>query len=93
MQVIWTNRAIDEYESVMYYILENWTIKEAQKFAIEIKSVVRNLISNPNMFKASQTHPYMRKAKVTKHNSLIYHVDDEQIIILRVIDNRSEELY
>ncbi len=93
MEIIWTNRALDEYEAVVYYLLEKWTIKEAQKFILGVESVVSKIRTNPNMFKASQVHSYMRMAKITKHNSIIYHVDNEEIILLRVIDNRSEELY
>ncbi len=93
MEIIWTNRALDEYEAVVYYLLEKWTIKEAQKFILSVASVVSKIRTNPSMFKVSQAHSYMRMAKVTKHNSIIYHVDNKEIILLRVIDNRSGELY
>lgn len=93
MEIIWTNRAIDEYEAVVSYLLEKWTVKETQKFVLDVESVLSKLRINPNMFKASQELPYLRKAKITKHNSLIYQVDQEEIIVLRIIDNRSNELY
>lgn len=93
MEIKWTNRAAKEYEAVVQYLLENWTAKETQKFILNIDSVVTKIRSNPYMFKASQAHSYMRKAKITKHNSIIYHVDNEEIILLRIIDNRSSELY
>lgn len=93
MDIIWTNRALDEYETVVYYLLDKWTEKEAQKFILGVESVVSKIRTNPNMFKASQANSYMRKAKITKHNSIIYHVDNDEIIVLRVIDNRSDELH
>lgn len=93
MEIKWTNRAAKEYEAVVHYLLENWTVKETQKFILTIDSVVTKIRSNPYMFKASQTHSYMRKAKITKYNSIIYPVDNEQIILLRIIDNRSSALY
>ena len=93
MAIIWTNRALNEYESVVSYLLDKWTVKEAQKFVLNVNSLAAKLQFTPYMFKASHTHPYMRKAKITKHNSLIYHVDNEDIVFLRFIDNRSQEFY
>lgn len=36
MEIIWTNRALDEYEAVIYYLLQKWTLKEAKKFIISV---------------------------------------------------------
>ena len=93
MDIIWTNRAINEYENVILYLLEEWTAKEAQKFIDHSNSVLSKICITPYMFKASQTHSYMHKGKITKHSSFIYQVDNNEIIILRVIDNRSDELH
>ena len=93
MDIIWTNCAINEYKNVILYLLEEWTSKEAQEFIDNSNSVLSEICITPYMFKASQTHPYMRKGKITKHSSFIYQVDNNEIIILRVIDNRSDELH
>ncbi|MDG1330856.1 MAG: type II toxin-antitoxin system RelE/ParE family toxin [Crocinitomicaceae bacterium] len=93
MKLIWTNRALDEYEAVLEHLLDKWTLKEARKFIVNMDSVLSKIQNNPNMFKASRAHTYLRKAKITKLNSMIYHVDDEEIIVLRIIDNRSEHLH
>ncbi|MFK7783570.1 MAG: type II toxin-antitoxin system RelE/ParE family toxin [Crocinitomicaceae bacterium] len=77
MNITWTNRALEEYEAVVYYLLDEWTGKEAQKFITNVGSILTKICVNPYMFKASWTYPYMRKAKITKHNSIIYHVDGD----------------
>ena len=93
MNLIWTNRAIDEFEEIMFFLIENWTAKEAQKFANNTASTINKIVSNPSIFVASNAHPYLRKAKISKHNSLIYYVEEKEIVLLRFIDNRSQHSY
>lgn len=93
MNHIWTTRATSEYEKILFFLLERWTVKEAQKFVENVSSVLTEIENNPSMFKASKTHPYMRKAKISKHNSLIYEVEPDSITLLRFIDHRSNQLH
>ncbi|MFT6982971.1 MAG: plasmid stabilization system protein ParE [Crocinitomicaceae bacterium] len=93
MAISWTNRAFSEYENVVFYLLDKWTLKEAQKFTSTADSILDKIIITPNMYKSSATHPYMRKAKISKYNSLLYEVDSDRISILRVIDTRSDTLH
>jgi len=40
------------------------------------------------MFKASETSPYLRQAKVNDHVSLIYQVDNNDLILIDILIHR-----
>jgi len=93
MNLIWTNLALSEYEEAISYLLTDWSVSDAQKFIVTLNSTLDRIIDHPNMFKNSESFPYLRKAKVTVQKSIIYQVDGEDIVILRLIDNRSDHNY
>lgn len=93
MNVIWSNRASFKYEEVLSYLIENWTIKDAQHLVQLTSSIIKKIQKNPSLFKISSRYNYLRKAKVTKHNSIIYQVDENEIIIIDYLDNRTENPY
>lgn len=93
MNLIWTNLALSEFEEAISYLLEEWTVADAQKFIIALNKTTIRIMDHPNMFKNSESFPYLRKAKVTSQKSIIYQVDGHDIVILRIIDNRSEHNY
>ncbi len=93
MNLIWTNLALADYQRIVDFLIENWQIEVAQTFVSETNELLDGIKENPFMFKISNTKPYLRIAKITKHNALIYHIDDTEIVIIRIIDNRSKHLY
>jgi plasmid stabilization system protein ParE len=60
LTVRWSKRAKATYESVISYLKENWTDKEAITFSNRVESVISNISHQPYLFKAS-THKKLEK--------------------------------
>ena len=93
MNIIWTGQARHTYDMTISYLLENWTTKEAQKFIDSVKKMEEQLKNFPNSFTISQTKPYLRKAVLGKHNSLVYEIDGENIVLVTFVLNRRNHEY
>ncbi len=88
----WSKEAEDTFDSIVKYLENNWSEKEIQNFVRKAHKVIRQIERNPYQFEASRFHQ-VRKAFITKHNSLLYFVnEDEQIIELYAFgDNRQDD--
>jgi plasmid stabilization system protein ParE len=93
MTITWTARAMFDYDQIVSYLLEEWTIREAQHFIDEVSIILKQLERTPNMFENSEKIPYLRKGKIGKLTNLIYQLDDTEIVLLAFIDNRSNHSY
>ncbi len=72
-KVFWTPDAERTFGNVIDFILVQWTGKEVKKFTAATKKVVTQIAKNPKMFVSSESK-HIRKAVITKHNSLYYQV-------------------
>jgi plasmid stabilization system protein ParE len=68
-------------------------VPTAEKFINKFNGTLKKIMVHPTMFKCSESHPYLRKAKINTQNSIIYHLDDNETVIIRIIDNRSDHNY
>ena len=93
MNVVWSNRAAFKYEQVLSYLLEKWTVKEAQRLVRHTNTTIKKIQKNPSLYKMSTQYNYLRKTIVTKHNSIIYQVEENEIIIIDYLDNRANNIY
>jgi len=87
--VRWSKEAEDTFEEIIDYLEDNWTEKEIKNFVQNANKVIGQIEKNPYQFKASRFHK-IRKALITRHNSLIYFVNEnDQVIELYTFwDNR-----
>lgn len=87
--VRWTKEAEDTFDEIIEYLEENWSKKEIQNFVRTAQKVIGQIEKNPYQFKASR-YQEIRKAFITKHNSLFYYVNeaDKVIELYAFWDNR-----
>ncbi len=76
----WTDEAEYTFDEIIENLERNWTEKEIQNFVRKAHKVISQIEINPYQFKASCFHE-IRKAFITKHNSLFYFVNEEKGII------------
>ena len=91
LKTIWSLEAEETFESVIDYLEEKWTEKEVRNFIRKTNSLIKQIEKHPYQYKSSSFHQ-IRKAVITKHNSLIYHVNEksEQIELYTFWDNRKD---
>ena len=89
-QIIWSPLSINDFETILEYLNENWDDKIVRGF-IEITSASLSQISiNPKQFPVIYKNKKIRKCVLTKHNTLYYRDRNNYIDILRIFDNRQD---
>jgi plasmid stabilization system protein ParE len=92
MEIKWTPRAKSDFNKVLKYLHENWSVKEVDYFINQTDDVLEGIVNNPQMFIESIKQKSVYKAFVTKHNSLFYKVKPrkKEIVLLVFWDNRQD---
>ena len=86
-EIRWSSRAIEDFESVLNYLKNNWSEKEVITFIQKAEKLTTLIVHNPFIFRKTSAKNY-REALITKHNLLIYKVTKKQILVLTVWDTR-----
>ena len=86
--VIWTREASERVDSIKKYLKENWSEKEVELFLLKLMRFEKLVPLYPDLYPHSLSNPHLQRAVITKHNSLIYSVKEEEIVILTILDNR-----
>ena len=93
-QIFWSPKAEESYLKTLEFILEKWTIKEAENFQTKVDGLLMKLEMYDSLCPPSISHPKMRKCVVSEQTSMIYRIVEENIIeIVAFIDNRSLHAY
>jgi len=89
LAIKWSKEARITYEGVLSYLKENWSDKEVKKFVRKTESALLVISHQPYIFKSSE-HKRIRKALVSKQNSLFYLVRESDIYLITFWDNRMD---
>ena len=92
MKISWTPTAKKTYFKVLDYLAENWTKREVTNFMNEVESLLTQITDNPEMFQASRKKKNVRKALITKHNTLYYRIKprNKELELITFWDNRQD---
>ena len=85
--------ALHAYDSTIAYLLENWTVKDAQNFIDSVNEMEEQLKKFPNSFPISDKKQYLRKAVIGKHNSIVYQIDGDAIVFVTFLGNKQDHEY
>ncbi len=88
MQIVWTNEAYKTFENIIDYLIINWTKKELQKFQNKLTLLLKQLSKFSQLCPMSKIIPY-RKCVLTSHSSLIYKIENNTLILITFLPNRS----
>ncbi|MEO8147982.1 MAG: type II toxin-antitoxin system RelE/ParE family toxin [Bacteroidia bacterium] len=89
-EIIWTKRADAQLTSVYYYLVEKWSKKVANDFALKVKLKVSRLKEFPEIGRPTDSIKRLRKLIVTRYNYVLYEIRNEQIFIHSLCDMRQE---
>ncbi|OQY04029.1 MAG: hypothetical protein B6I20_03845 [Bacteroidetes bacterium 4572_117] len=92
MKVTWTFTSKKSFTKILDFLLENWTAKEVDKFAEDVRNTINQIKENPYMYEASSKNKTVRKGFVNSLVSLFYRVRprNKEIELLRFWDNRQD---
>ncbi len=89
-KIIWTDEALDNLADIIEYLELRWTKREIRNFSRLLDQQVNLIRSNPELFPTSATSSLLRKSVLTKQTTIYYRVDNNEIQIVTLFDNRKD---
>jgi plasmid stabilization system protein ParE len=92
-KVVWTPEASESLDQIIHYLEKNWSEKEIISFIQRVNRVIHLVSKQPHLFNVSGKQN-IRKAFITKHNSLFYSINEtkNRILLISFWDNRQNPL-
>lgn len=87
-KVIWSKESSEKIQSIKKYLLKSWSEDEVQAFLRRVVAFEKFVIQFPKLYPSSPNHPKLRKAPITKHQSVIYEIDENIIRVHTILDHR-----
>ncbi len=91
--ISWSPLAEETYLKTLSQILDNWTLKEAEDFAIKVESLLKKLKTHKHLCPPSSKRKNLRRCVITLQTSIVYQIKDNGIEIITFFDNRSAHRY
>lgn len=89
-RLIWSLRAVENLKKIINYLEENWTEKEIKNFSIRLNTYLTIIEKRPETFPSAKSKLNIRRAVVTKHNTLYYKIEVDSIRLIALFDNRQD---
>jgi plasmid stabilization system protein ParE len=89
-QITWTDNAQEDLQQILDYLAENWSEKDADNFLKKLFLRIDILSKSSLIGKKSDKLSSVRRIVITKHNSLFYTVEGDNIIIQDIFDTRQD---
>jgi plasmid stabilization system protein ParE len=87
-KIIWTKTAFKTFQDIANYLEKQWSLKIAKNFVANTEKKLEQIKENPESCITSNKDKTIRKATITKHNSMFYRVKENALVILAFFDNR-----
>lgn len=88
-KISWALQADLSLENILNYLETEWSIRISESFYDETHARVQLITNYPEIGIQSTSIPEWRKILITKHNILVYRIDNTKITLLNIIDTRS----
>ncbi len=90
MNVSFTDQAAEQLAELVDYLELEWSSKVRDNFLLKLEGAVEVIAAFPFAYPASEAFPEFRRCVVTAQTSLYYQVQQDEIEVVAVIDNRRD---
>jgi plasmid stabilization system protein ParE len=87
--IVWTTTAEADFDATIEYISTNQNHERAIDFVRLVYSKIDLIAKMPFIGIESQQIKTIRRILISKNYSLLYQVNKEQVLLIRILDNRS----
>lgn len=87
-EVVWTKRADTKFTKILEYLNEVWGQKVTEAFIQRTYDFLDILIDFPEIGVIQNATRNIRGFALTKHITVFYRIDNQNIILLNFFDNR-----
>lgn len=89
-KINWSKESHKDIQNIIQYLNQNWTEREIKRFFKKFERSISSIQTFPHAFPASESNPQIRKCVISRLNSLYYSVNETEITILSISDNRKK---
>lgn len=89
-RVVWSLESSTKIREIKAYLLEEWSESEVNSFLIRLKKFENRVSYFPKLYPSSLKFPHLRKAVISKHQSVIYELGEETVKVITILDNRQK---
>ena len=87
-KIFWSDESLENLDNILSYLEEEWTSKEIEKFKSKLGKQIQLIAESPKIFPVSQFQPRLRKAVLSRHTTVFYEINGNQIYIAYLFSNR-----
>ncbi|HEX8529631.1 MAG TPA: type II toxin-antitoxin system RelE/ParE family toxin [Cytophagales bacterium] len=87
-EIIWLASARNRYRAIVEYLQTEWSEKAAEEFIEKVNDKLEVLRLFPQIGSESEQKKGLRKLILSPHNTLVYRIKGDVIILLTIYDNR-----
>ncbi len=86
MQIKYSETAFRDLEAIEDFLLYKWNETVLMNFGIALENCIKTITESVVVFQKYEDTPY-HKILITKHNTLIYKIDNDILYIVRILQN------
>jgi len=87
-KVIWSPASEKDFEAILEYLQSRWTYRVISIFINKEDDNISLIVEDPKIFPIINEKLQIRKSVITKHNTLYYRINKQNIEIVRLFDSR-----
>jgi plasmid stabilization system protein ParE len=86
--IVWRRKANNQFNAIINYLQKNWNDKVTKSFVEKAYQIIEILREYPEMGTIENYEKQIRGFVITKHNTLYYRIEGDELILLSFFDNR-----
>jgi len=86
--LIWSDRALEEYDKLQDYLYEEWGDEITQRVILEIAQTIHRIQNSPEHFPIFLKRKKIRRCVASPQTSIFFKVNHDVVEILAMFDNR-----
>ncbi|MBB3967485.1 type II toxin-antitoxin system RelE/ParE family toxin [Mucilaginibacter phyllosphaerae] len=90
IKLIWSARALDEYERLLDYLMPEWGIAITKRVVDSITHQINRIQHSPEQFPIFIKSKNIHRCIISPQTSLFFKASDNTIEILSIFDNRQD---
>lgn len=86
--VVWTNKALADLDSLILYLETHWTNKEITNLIRKLDQRIDLIAHNPKLYALTKSRRNVRRSVLVPQLSIYYRINRNSVEILTLFDNR-----
>lgn len=87
-KVVWSKKAVQGVDNIVEYLDKNWGTKITDDFLAKLSRQITLISRQPELFPLVEGKKYIRRAVLTKQNTIFYEFKNNRVEVLYVFDTR-----